>query len=146
MRSYRDNLAARLSSARGRACDMAPRGLDLGARRVEPSEAEERISAVAETTDAVEVDPGRGFSEDSLRLFLSAEKDLLRETAGRLRDSARSGEVPMDCRALLERVDYTWLHFPDEGDLDRPERSFLARAAVAASWYADRIERLGSVL
>ena len=36
MRSYRDNLAARLSSARGRAYDMAPRGLDVGARTVEP--------------------------------------------------------------------------------------------------------------
>ena len=98
------------------------------------------------TRDAVEVDPRRRFRADSLQEFLAAEKGLLRESAGRLLESARSGNVPADCRALLERIDYTWLHFPDEGDLDRPERSFLARAAVAASWYADRIERLGSVL
>jgi hypothetical protein len=146
MKSYRDNLDARLSRDRQRAFDIGTNGLGLGARNVGQREAEERICGTVETRDPVEIDGRRHFPAKSLRDFLSAEKGLLRRTAKKLRESAQSGAVPPDCKALLEEIDYAWLHFPDQGSLDLPERSFLARAAVAASWYADRVDRLGSVL
>ena len=145
LQSYRDTLAARLSGAPGRAFDIGLLGLDLGARRVAAGEMEERIGALS-TGAALEVDTGRGFQADSLGRFVTAEKSILREASTRLRDAARTAAIPSDCRSLLEQVDYVWLHFPDEGELDRPERSFLARAAIAAAWYADRLDRLGSVL
>jgi hypothetical protein len=146
MRSYRDNLDARLSNARGRAFDIGSLGLDLGIRKVEPAEAEERIAGGAETGRSLEVDPRSDFRAEALVDFISHETRLLRDAAARMRESARGGGVPSGSRELLRQVDYTWLHFPDESDLDHPERSFLARAAVAASWYADRIDRLGSIL
>jgi hypothetical protein len=146
MRSYRDTLASRISEAQERVFDIGPCGLDLGARKVGPAEAEERIGDAPETRNPLDVDPRHDFREGTLREFLSAEEGLLRQAADRLRESARSGVVPSDCRAMLGQVDYTRLHFPDEPDADRPERSYLARAAVAAAWYADRMDRLRSVL
>jgi hypothetical protein len=145
MRSYRDNLAARLSHAPGRAFDISPFGLDLGVRRVDPGEVVQRFHGGSAEV-ALEVNKGRVFRSAALGSFMAAETDLLRESSARLRESARTAVIPSDCRSLLEQVDYAWLHFPDEVDLDRPERSLLARAAIAASWYADRLDRLASVL
>jgi len=84
-----------------------------------------------------------GHSLADVRAFLDEERELL-VSAG---EATRQLSIaPLELRALLRAVEHAWVHFPDEPDLDAPDASFLARVRVASAYYAERIERIESVL
>jgi hypothetical protein len=143
LQSYRDSLAALAAECPGRVLDLGPTGLSLGVQAVSPSELAELLAGAPPQGPRLRIDPARRFPTDALRRLIESERELLLRMAGAAREaSARTEEASEECRALLREADYVWIHFPDEPDLGRPGRSFLARAAVAARYYAERLERV----
>jgi hypothetical protein len=161
LQSYRDTLRRLLAPQAGRVRDIGARGIDLGVPRAGDGEFADIVAGAAPAGRALEVgaasgaprDAARGFTREAAAGFLAEEAALLRKASGVLRGGAESGVVSEECRALLAAADYAWVHFPDTPDLDArgaggstAVRSFLARAAAAAAWYAARAERVLSVL
>jgi hypothetical protein len=81
-----------------------------------------------------------------VREFMQNEKDLLARAIEALRESSGPGGSSEECRALLREIDYSWVQFPDPPGLESLDRSFLSRARVAAGHYAQRLERIASIL
>jgi hypothetical protein len=142
LHSYRDGLEQEARAGGLRVRDCGAVGLPLGVPRIVLEEMEERIGAgPAAAQGGLEIDPGRGFAAERLPGFLAAEMELLGRAIS-LGTAPRQGEAG----GLLADIDYTWVHFPDEPDLDHPDQGFLARVRVAAAYYRQRLERMASVV
>jgi hypothetical protein len=143
--SYRDSMEAELGGSEGRAVDCGETGLSLGVRAITTARFEELLLDTPAASPRLVVDRGRGFDGDRVAGFLAAERSLLLDLAdaaaagGREEPAGRLGE-------LLSEADYAWAHFPDVPDFSTPDRGFLARARVAALYYAERLRRIESVL
>jgi hypothetical protein len=146
LKSYRDGLQSELDGEELRVMDFGPSGLDLGVRWISIEEWEERLGRAPAGRTRLEIDPEQGFALDQLRGFLSQEKDLLTRAIGALGNATETGIVSDECRALLWETDYAWVHFPDPPGLENPDRSFLARARIAAGYYAQRLEKILSII
>jgi hypothetical protein len=150
--SYRDTLCAELADSAPRANDIGASGLDVSIRLLGEAQFAERLGTnPVRGRLPLEVDESRGFSGEHLRAFVAEETRILRDAASELRQAAVSGSVSEECRKLLCAADHAWVHFPDApdnagADAGAPGRSFLARAAAAAGYYAARAERIISVL
>jgi hypothetical protein len=145
MKSYRDGLSRILAQeGQGRAWDIGPSGLPLGIKAVSPGEAAEMLSGTSGIHDT-RTETRVSFPENEIREFLRGEKALLKRASDRIRSllsTGSTGALSRDDRELLKEIDYAYIHFPDESDEKAPNRSFLARALVAAEYYATRIERI----
>ena len=141
MSSYRDRLEAEAQDASGRIFDCgddgtAPRrsaGHGEGARAASP-----RAPAPGGTVRST---PARRFHVEALRPFVTTERALLARLV-----KETDGHGPSSIAELLSEADYTWAHFPDQPDLSSPDRSFVARARVAALYYDERLRRIESLL
>jgi len=89
---------------------------------------------------------GGRFHSERLAEFLAAERSRLEELAEAAAAFISSGERGESLGGLLAESDYAWAHFPDAPDLSAPDRGFVARARVAALYYAERLRRIESVL
>ena len=118
----------------------------MGVRAVSAAEFARLLPPAAGPAPRIEVNAGRGFTGSALGAFLADERSLL----GRLlRRSGAIGEGSSEqpgLADLLSEADYIWAHFPDPPDLSSPEkmidRSFIARARVAAMYYDERLRRI----
>jgi hypothetical protein len=146
LKSYRDNVESVVRGSSARVMDFGPQGLDLGVRRIGIDEWEERLACGNTPAPLLEVDTHKAFPRDRVREFMQAEKDLLGRAIDALRETTLEGRASEECRALLREIDYTWVQFPDPPGLENPDRSFLARARVAAGHYAQRLDRIASIL
>jgi hypothetical protein len=151
--SYRDSIEEELDGAGGRVLDCGETGLPLGARIITTERFEELLLENPPASPRLHVDRGKRFSEDIVR-FVGAERSLLLDVAkaagagaaGSGAAGAGAGGGTGSLASLLAQADYTWAHFPDVPDLSAPEPGFLARARVAALYYAERLRRIESVL
>jgi hypothetical protein len=107
---------------------------------------EDRLPCGTPPATPLEIDSYKAFPRDRVREFMQNERNLLAHTVEALRASAAAGEASEECRALLREIDYAWVQFPDPPGLESPDRSFLSRARVAAAHYAQRLDRIGSIL
>jgi len=141
--SYRDALKGEVEGEATRVADIGVEGLALGIRLQSPAETRRiLLGAPLSSRRLVRADV-TGHSLADVRAFLDEERELL-VSAG---EATRQLSIaPLELRALLRAVEHAWVHFPDEPDLDAPDASFLARVRVASAYYAERIERIESVL
>jgi len=146
LKSYRDNVENVVRDSTARVMDLGPQGLDLGIRRISMGEWEDRLACGSAPPARLEIDTGRVFPRDLVRRFIQTEKDLLERALDALRETTAEGGASEECRMLLREIDYAWVQFPDPPGLENPDRSFLARARVAAGHYARRLERISSIL
>jgi hypothetical protein len=146
LKSYRDSVEDVVQGSAARVMDFGPRGLDLGVRRINMQEWEERLACGTLPATPLEIDSFKVFPRDRVREFMQNEKELLARATDALRGSAAAGQASEECRALLREIDYAWVHFPDPAGLESPDRSFLSRARVAAGHYAQRLDRIASIL
>ncbi len=148
--SYRASLQRVITNAAGRVFDAGATGLDLAAPRVTNRELEEKIGAAVRDGDDGGrcLEAGRAFvtTSERVRAFLRGELEILRRGDELLRRALASSAPSAECVAFLEEADYVWVHFPDQPHDSAPDRSFLARAAVAVRYYAERLTRLESLL
>ncbi len=145
LRSYRDGLRLQVAGDVGRAWDLGRTGLELGVGRIDEEGFLRRVRAAGASRPRIEVRPGRPFAVEAVRRVLAGEARLLEEAAGRIVGVLRSGGtggLDAQAGALLEAADYAFLHFPDREAAAAPSPSFLARARVAALYYAGRASRL----
>ena len=146
LKSYRDNLESVVRDSTARVMDFGPQGLDLGVRRISLTEWEEELACGSAPAARLEIVAGRIFPRDPVRRFIQTEKGLLERALDALKVTPTEGGAWEECRALLREIDYAWVQFPDPPGLENPDRSFLARARVAAGHYARRLERIASIL
>ena len=146
LRSYRDSLAAELSGDAGRVIDCGETGLPLGVQTVAEDHFEELLRCVQPPDLRLRIDEQRRFTPERLADFVAAERSQLEELAKAAAGFVASGELEESLRGLLADCDYTWAHFPDVPDLSAPTRGFVARARIAALYYAERLRRIESVL
>jgi len=140
MRSYRDALEKEARSARQQVYDCGPTGLPLGVRMLPLQELSDVLARSPETDERIRVDRGRGFSADRVRPFLADERQRL---ARMVEAAARSaGPAAGELEEILADVDYAWAHFPDRPEPSSSAASFVARAAVAARFYDERLRRI----
>ncbi len=144
LKSYRDNVESVVRESTARVMDFGPRGLDLGVRRISMGEWEDRLAGGSAPAALLEIDSGKAFPRDLVREFIQTEKRLLERAIDALRGLTAEGSE--ECRMLLREIDYAWVQFPDPPGLENPDRSFLARARVAAGHYARRLDRIVSIL
>jgi hypothetical protein len=162
--SYRDSLAEEVSDSAGRVFDCGETGLPLGVSAIPQGRFEELLHGVPPAAQRLHIDRTKRFDDSRLAEFVRAEVALLEDLAkaaarphsagadpgGAAGHGAASGADPVGADAplgaLLAAADYTWAHFPDVPDLSAPERGFIARARVAALYYAERLRRIESVL
>ena len=142
--SYRDSLEQELGGSAGRVFDCGETGLPLGARTITTAQFEALLAENPSASPRLQVDDGRRFPGDAIPEFVRAERALLLDLAQAAGSGTRAGADSVG--ALLAQADYTWTHFPDAPDLSAPDRGFLARARVAALYYAERLQRIESVL
>jgi hypothetical protein len=146
LKSYRDNIGGVVQGSEARIMDFGPQGLDLGVRSISTGEWEEKL-AVGSAADArLEIDSLGTFSRDGLREFVTQEKAILARAIESVRESAAAGLVSDNCRALLRDIDYAWVQFPDAPGPAYADRGFLSRVMVAAGHYAQRLDRISSIL
>jgi hypothetical protein len=141
MGSYRDGLEAEAHDASGRIFDCGETGLPLGVRQVSERELEELLPGGPLPAERLRSTSARPFPVEALRPFVRDERALL---ARLVREAA--GHGPSSIGTLLAEADYTWAHFPDQPDLSSPDRSFVARARVAAMYYDERLRRIQTLL
>ena len=146
LKSYRDSVEEVVRDSAARVMDFGPQGLELGIGRISMGEWEERLACGSAPPARLEIDTVSVFTRDQVRRFFQAEKGLLERALDALRETTAGGGASEECRALLREIDYTWVQFPDPPGLENPDRSFLARARVAAGHYARRLERIASIL
>ena len=133
--SYRDTLAEELAGSAGRVADIGQEGLPLGVQLMDEKSMESRLRGAP---DGAPLGPAVSHpSAADATAFLEAEAGALRRAAEALGNSPRGSEGA----DILADIDYTWVHFPDLPDMQGPAPGFVARARVAASWYAQRLER-----
>jgi hypothetical protein len=152
--SYRDSIEEELGGQEGRALDCGETGLSLGVRAITTGRFEELLQNSPVGTPRLLLDRSRRFEGSRLAEFLAAERSLLLDCAdaaaaggsGGTGESRRAAEPVRSLSSLLSEADYAWAHFPDVPDLSAPDRGFLARARVAALYYAERLRRIESVL
>jgi hypothetical protein len=107
---------------------------------------EDRLACGSAPAAQLDVDHQETFPRDRVREFLRAEKELLARALGALQETTAQGGASEECRMLLREIDYTWVQFPDPFGVENPDRSFLSRARVAAGHYAQRLDRISSIL
>jgi hypothetical protein len=146
LKSYRDSVEDVVRDSAARVMDFGPQGIELGIRQISISEWEERLACGSLPPARLEIDTDGVFTRDPVRRFVQSEKGLLGRALDAMRETTAGGGASEECRALLREVDYTWVQFPDPPGLENPDRSFLARARVAAGHYARRLERIASIL
>ena len=145
MASYRDTLEEELREFAQRVWDCGETGLALGVRWISAGQLESALQEVPRgETPRLRVDTARRFSADRLRHFVESERALLEDGGGGRGTSPAEPDPGLG--SLLQDADYTWAHFPDEPDLAAPGPGFVARARVAALYYAERLRRVESVL
>ncbi len=142
--SYRDSLEEEMRESSGRVWDCGETGLPLGVRLITTSGFAETLRGAAPSAERLNVDRTRRFSADRLARFVSSERALLERVAAAA--GLSSAVEDPDLPRLLADADYTRAHFPDQPDLSSPGQGFLARARVAALYYAERLRRIESVL
>jgi hypothetical protein len=141
--SYRDSLEEEMRQSSERVWDCGETGLPLGVRWIATRELEQALQRVLPQTERVRIDRTKRFARDRLKRFVESERALL----NRLELAAgRPAVEEPGLGALLSEADYTWTHFPDVPDLSAPAPGFVARARVAALYYAERLRRIESVL
>jgi hypothetical protein len=143
LRSYRDQLARLISRDPDRVLDPRPAGLDLGARRCSLEEAADIISS-GEAGERLRVSSRRGVEPAELRDFIQDERMHLSKAVEAAYALMAGEAVPAApaSREAISSVDYAYIHFPDDPDFDRPNRSFMARAVTAFRYYSERLERV----
>ena len=146
LKSYRDNVENVVRDSTARVMDFGPLGLDLGIRRISMGEWEDRLACGSAPAARLEIDTGKAFPRDLVREFIQAEKDLLGLALDAMQGITVEAGASEECRALLREIDYTWVQFPDPHGLENSDRSFIARARVAARHYARRLDRIASIL
>jgi hypothetical protein len=141
--SYRDVLKDEVETEPARVADMGGQGLPLGARLLSREEARALLLSAPQSAHRLTraADPGRRVPD--IRAFLAEERALLLRAGEATRGQSMA---PTELREMLRAVEHAWVHFPDEPDLDAPDAGFLARVRVATAYYAQRIERMESVL
>jgi hypothetical protein len=144
--SYRDSLEEELSESSARVRDCGDTGLPLGVPVIAASQLEAALQAGATSAQSLRIDRTRRFPGERLAHFVASERALLEKVALAAGGPSGNGPAPEALGALLADADYTWTHFPDQPDLAAPERGFVARARVAALYYAERLRRIESVL
>ncbi len=144
--SYRDSLAAEMSQGPGRVLDCGATGLSLGVPTITEDHFEELLQRVRPSGQKLCIGPGGRFRSELLADFLAAERSRLEELAEAAAGFVASGERGESLGGLLAESDYAWAHFPDVPDLSAPSRGFVARARIAALYYAERLRRIESVL
>ncbi len=146
LRSYRDSLEEEMHESADRVWDCGETGLPLGVRWIATSRLEEALLRVP-PAERLRIDRGRRFPGDRLARFIESEREVLERFAERVAPAAgRPAAEEPALGSLLSHVDYTWTHFPDLPDLSAPEAGFVARARVAALYYAERLRRIESVI
>ncbi len=146
LRSYRDSLAAELSGDTGRVTDCGETGLPLGVPLVSEGDFEEMLRCVPSLDRRLRVSEETPFSVERLAELVAAERSRLRELAEAAAGFLAAGGPAESLLRLLAECDYAWVHFPDVPDLSGPDRGFVARARIAALYYAERLRRIESVL
>jgi membrane associated rhomboid family serine protease len=144
--SYRDSLSGELSASSERVLDCGQSGLPLGVRAIRGEQFEGLLGNTPAAGQRLHIDRERRFPEDQLSGFVAAERALLAEIADAAAVFAASGGQGGSLGALLADADYTWVHFPDLPDFSALDPGFVARARIAALYYAERLRRIESVL
>ena len=142
--SYRDSLEEEMRESSARVRDCGETGLPLGVRAIATSQLEEALKGVAPSAERLQIDRTRRFPGARLVRFAASERALLERVA--LAAGHPSAVEDPALGGLLADADYTWTHFPDLPDLSALDRGFVARARVAALYYAERLRRIESVL
>lgn len=146
LKSYRDNIESVLKGSEARVMDAGPQGLDLGVRSISMREWEERLACGSTAGARLEIDSRTAFPREGLREFVSHEKVILTRAIESVRESEAAGQVSDRCRSFLQEIDYAWVQFPDAPGLAHADRGFLSRVMVAAGHYAQRLDRIASIL
>jgi hypothetical protein len=144
--SYRDSLAEEVSDSTGRVFDCGETGLALGVSVVPADRLEELLQGFPADAPRLRIDRKRRFDGARLAGFVRAELVLLEQVAQAAARAVDSPGAEEPLGALLADADYTWTHFSDVPDLSAPDRGFIARARVAALYYAERLRRIESIL
>ncbi|HVP18741.1 MAG TPA: 6-hydroxymethylpterin diphosphokinase MptE-like protein [Spirochaetia bacterium] len=144
--SYRDSLRRIVAYAGGRVYDACASGLDLGAPRVSHRELKEMVNAAGEGGHTLEAGRASVTTVERLRSFIRSELEILDRGEELLRAALGSSTASPDCLRFLDDADYALIHFPDWPRNEAPDRGFLARADVAARYYAERLRRVQSLL
>jgi hypothetical protein len=143
--SYRDSLEEELGDSAGRVLDCGETGLPLGVRAISTERFQELLLGTPVQSPRLRVDQERRFEGDRIADFVAAERSLLLDVAEAAAAGGTGGRES-GLGGMLAEADYAWAHFPDVPDLSAPDRGFLARARVAALYYAERLRRIESVL
>jgi len=153
LRSYRDTLRRETAAEARRIIDIGDVGMDLDLRAVSVTEAAGRLKKSARgsgfgVSGRGSADASRRERFDGRRIqeFLRAERDLLVRASEAARQAASNRIVDPACAELIRAVQHAWVHFPDDPDPAEAGPSFLARASVASGYYANRADRLCSLL
>jgi hypothetical protein len=145
MKSYRDGLARIIErDAYERTWDLGVTGLPLGARFIGMEEASEKLES-AHKVDGEPIAEAGHFGRPAIEAFLDGEARLLSSAKSAIRSllsSKSAHRAPPEAQDALKAIDYTFVHFPDEPDIEAPTRSFLARALIAADYYSTRLARI----
>jgi hypothetical protein len=145
LRSYRDGLRMQAAASAGRIWDMGATGLDLGVGRVDEEGFLRRVRAAGAGRPRIEVREQRAFAVEEVRKALAGEVRLLEQAGARFGGLLRAGHagcLDAESKAILEAAGYAVLHFPDREAAAAPSSSYLARARVAALYYAGRVSRV----
>jgi hypothetical protein len=134
LRSYRDTLVDELAGSTGRVADIGQAGLPLGVALVDDAALEARLRS-APGGPPLGAEASGPYNARGAADFLTEESAILRRAADVL------GSSEAEDAEILAEIDYAWVHFPDVPDRLKPDPGFLARARVAARWYAQRLER-----
>jgi len=135
-----------IGHAGSRVWDVSPSGLDVGAPRIAGRDLMERVRGARGRGVPLARGSGALCSTEEARAFLHTEKEGLLRGSGLLRAALQSGAPSPACLSFVEESDYTWVHFPDAHAEESRGKSFLARVNAASLYYAERLERLESLL
>jgi hypothetical protein len=144
LKSYRESLKRMVFGAGARVMDAGSTGLDLGTPRISDKELKERVRGAKARAMPLAIGASPVCSAGSARAFVAAEEEILRRGDELLSAAIESGSPSGECISFIGDADYAWVHFPDAPEDDPPDRSFLARARVAVSYYRVRLRRLES--
>ncbi len=150
MRSYRDGLEAEVAGSGARVYDCGETGLHLGVRLLSPGELAGLLPQRPYSGPPIVAREERRFPASALKPFIAEERALLDRLLREAVVPAAGESTTPILTDLLREADYTWAHFPDPPELSSPEnvidRSFVARARVAAMYYDERLRRIEAVL